>query len=277
VLGYLFLTETYAPVLLSRRKIQLQQDERELNGNMPTKSMYFIKDEDERSLPTKLRHSLRRPLVIFAQPIVMTMSIYQALLFGTTYSIYTNIEKIFSHEPYDFDSRQIGLLYLGPGLGFLTAIWFLVPKIDVVYNRLTERNNGQELPEFRLPLANIGAVLIPASLFAFAWTVEYRLHWIIPTIATYFYGIGQEMIFITVQNYYIDSFREYAASAIAAGSVFRSVVGGVVPLFAPMMFEKIGYGWGVSVFAFLSLLIAPSPIIFYYYGQRVRDRFQAHF
>ena len=50
------------------------------------------------------------------------------------------------------------------------------------------------------------------------------------------------MILNTTQNYYIDSFEKYAASAIAAGAVFRSLFGGVVPLFAPLLFDRLGYG-----------------------------------
>ena len=61
------------------------------------------------------------------------------------------------------------------------------------------------------------------------------------------------MILNTTTNYYIDSFEKYSASAIAAGAVFRSVVGGIVPLFAPGMLEDLGYGWGISVFGCESL------------------------
>lgn len=228
---------------------------------------------DDRPLSVKLRQSMKRPIVIFIQPIVLVMSAYQALIFGTTFSIFTNMQKIFGEMPYFFDSEQIGLLYLFPGAGFLIAVWFLVPKIDTIYNKLTEKNGGKSMPEYRLPLANIGSVLLPASLFWFAWATEYRLHWAVIMMAALFYGLGQVLIFNTVQNYYIDSFSKYAASAIAGGSVFRSIAGGVVPLIAPVMFEKLGYGWGVSIFAFLAVAIAPSPILFYYYGPKLRERF----
>jgi hypothetical protein len=205
------------------------------------------------------------------------MSLYQAIIFATTYSIYTNMQAIFSSQPYNFTSEQIGLLYLGPGLGFLSSVWFLVPKIDTVYNKLTQKHNSTPLPEYRLPLANIGSLLIPTGLFWFAWTIESRAHFMIPIIATFFYGIGQVLILNTTQNYYIDSFEKYAASAIAGGSVFRSLMGGVVPLFSPMLFDKVGYGWGISVFGFASVVVAPAPAVFYVYGERVRERFKIKF
>jgi multidrug resistance protein len=297
-IGVIFLRETYAPVLLARRKKAMttkyyshanRQTNGSSNGNSETDPLldgahgettpskdpgFWYEGEDLRPLHTKLLASLKRPVAIFLQPIVFTMSLYQAIIFGTTYSIYTNMQSIFSAPPYNFNSEQVGLLYLGPGLGFLTSVWFIVPRIDTVYNALANRNNnGVAIPEYRLPLANIGSVLIPASLFAFAWTVEARLHFMIPIAISFFYGIGQVVILNTVQNYYIDSFEKYAASAIAGGSVFRSLMGGVVPLFAPVMFERLGYGWGISVFGFLAVLVAPSPLVFWYYGPALRERF----
>ncbi|KAF2647648.1 MFS general substrate transporter [Lophiostoma macrostomum CBS 122681] len=265
--GYIFLKETYAPVILSARKTSYEHDAADADG-----TKYRYEGEDSRPMRQKLAHSLSRPPKIFAQPIVAIMSIYQALIFGTTYSLYTNFQDIYGGS-YGFSTEIVGLLYLGPGLGFLFAVWFLVPRIDDVYKALTARNNDKPAPEFRLPLANIGAVLIPISLFWFAWTVEKHKHWAVSIAATFFYGIGQVMILNTTQNYYIDSFEKYAASAIAAGTVFRSLVGGVIPLFAPALFERIGYGWGISVFAFVSLALAPAPLFFFYYGKPVRERF----
>lgn len=264
--GFLFLRETYAPALLQKRKQKLEQQP----NHHP--NSYRIDGQDERPMGTKIARSLTRPLRILTQPIVLVMSTYQALIFGTTYSIYTNMQPIYGGE-YGFTTEQVGLLYLGPGIGFLTAVWFLVPRIDTVYNALASRNDGKAKPEHRLPLANIGALAIPVSLFWFAWTVQAHAHWFASIAATFFYGVGQVMILNTCQNYYIDSFEKYAASAIAAGAAFRSVFGAVVPLFAPAMFDRLGYGWGISVFGFLAVAIAPAPLVFFFFGERVRDRF----
>lgn len=264
LLGFIFLQESYAPVLLARRKQELESS---------GEGKYYFEGEDNRPLNQRLAHSLFRPLkILCTQPIVMTMAAYQALIFATTYSIYTNMESIYT-DIYGFSTAQVGLLYLGPGLGFLTAVWFIIPRIDTVYNYLSKKHGNEGMPEYRLPLANIGAVLLPLSLFWFGWTVEYHAHWFVTILSTYFYGVGQITIFNTVQNYYIDSFEKYAASAIAAGTLFRSVIGGVIPLFAPRLFESVGYGWGISAFAFMGVVLAPSPLIFYRYGAFLREKF----
>lgn len=264
ITAFIFLKETFVPALLAHRKRELLQTE---GGD------YYFDREDDRPLTTKLTQSIQRPLrILFTQPIVITMASYQALIFATTYSLYTQFQSIYGTD-YGFSTLQIGLVYLGPGLGFLVAVWFLVPRIDTVFNMLTKRHGGVQKPEYRLPLANIGAVLIPISLFVFAWTIEFHAHWFASIAATFFYGIGQVAIFNSVQNYYIDAFERYAASAIAAGALFRSLVGGVIPLFTPLLLDKYGVGWGMSVFGFVGVALAPSPLLFYYFGEGLRERF----
>lgn len=266
-MAFFFLEETYVPVLLERRKKELESKHSDKE--------YYIEGTDDRPLSRKLGQAITRPLrILFTQPIVLIMAAYQALIFATTYSLYTQFDSIFGKDgDYDFSIMQVGLLYLFPGLGFLVAVRFLVPRIDQVFNHLTKKHNNESKPEYRLPIANVGSVLIPISLFWFAWTVEYKVHWAVPMVSTFFYGIGQVAIFNSTQNYYIDAFEKYAASAIAAGAFFRSLMGGVVPLFVPTLFDSLGVGWGMSVFAFISVALAPSPLIFYYYGGRLREKF----
>jgi multidrug resistance protein len=195
--AYFFLHESYAPVLLYRRKRTLEEQSSDFNIS------YSIKGHDTRPLKAKLLHSLSRPFRILFTPIVLMMSTYQAVCFATAYSIFTNLQRIYGGE-YGFNNEQVGLTSLGPGLGFLTAVWFIVPRIDTVYNRLTAKNDGVGKPEYRLPLANIGGVLLPVGLFWFAWTVETHRHWFVTLAATYFFGVGQVSILNCTTNYYID-------------------------------------------------------------------------
>jgi hypothetical protein len=41
--------------------------------------------------------------------------------------------------------------------------------------------------------------------------------------------------------------------------------------------REVGYGWGISCFGFVTVLIAPSPLLFYYFGERIRERIQITF
>ena len=257
-----------ATILLQRRSGRLQRDN-------PDKR-YVVDGVSKQSMFVKIRSNCTRAIkILVTQPAVLTMSAYQALVFASLYSLYTAYPSIWKSEPYKFNRIHVALAYLGPTVGFLLTVVFIVPNIDKVYNRLAARSSdGQGKPEYRLPLANIGAVLLPISLFWFGWAIEYKLKWPTPLAATLFFGACQLSIFNTVQNYYIDSFESAAASALAAGSFLRSVVGGVVPLFVPQLFETVGYGWGMSVFGFVSVALMPAPLLFYRYGASLREKFK---
>lgn len=68
----------------------------------------------------------------------------------------------------------------------------------------------------------------------------------------------------------IDAFTVYAASAIAANTVLRSIVGGLLPLAGLSLYEKLGLGWGNSLVAFIALGLTPVPFVFYIWGERIR-------
>jgi hypothetical protein len=72
--------------------------------------------------------------------------------------------------------------------------------------------------------------------------------------------------------YLIDVFTVYAASAMAANTVFRSVVAAVLPLAGPTMYAKLGYGWGNSLLGFVALACVPIPFYFIKYGERMRTK-----
>lgn len=78
---------------------------------------------------------------------------------------------------------------------------------------------------------------------------------------------------MTVQTYLVDSFTVYAASAIAANSVLRSILAALLPLAGLSMYENLGYGWGNSLLAFVALILSPVPVLFRVYGERIRTRY----
>jgi MFS family permease len=73
IVGYFFLHESYAPIILSRKKASMESEEGATNK-------YRFEGEDDRPLSKKMLHSLKRPFRIITQPIVLIMSAYQALI-----------------------------------------------------------------------------------------------------------------------------------------------------------------------------------------------------
>ena len=81
---------------------------------------------------------------------------------------------------------------------------------------------------------------------------------------------------MTIMTYLVDAFHIYAASAIAANSLLRSLAGALLPLAGLKMYNKLGIGWGNSLLGFISLALIAIPVVFSRYGERIRTnpRFQ---
>jgi hypothetical protein len=63
------------------------------------------------------------------------------------------------------------------------------------------------------------------------------------------------LIFQSIQTYVVDAFTLHAASALAAVIFLRSIAGFGFPLFAPIMYEKLGYGNGDTILACAAIVL----------------------
>ena len=104
------------------------------------------------------------------------------------------------------------------------------------------------------------------------WTAQYHVHWIVPIAALAPFGLGLMGILAPLQTYMIDCFPQYAASAVAGMSALRCLLGAVLPLAGPPLYQHLGLGWGNSLLGFIALLFAPVPMIVIRVGARYRAR-----
>jgi hypothetical protein len=74
--------------------------------------------------------------------------------------------------------------------------------------------------------------------------------------------------------YLVDCFNLYSASALAANTMARSIVGAVLPLAALPMYDKLGLGWGNSLLGFIAALLIPAPWLILRYGELLRKKYE---
>lgn len=214
------------------------------------------------------RVSIIRPFkMLLFSPILLFLSLFMAIIYGYLYLLFTTFTEIFTQQ-YHFTIGVTGLAYLGIGIGNLIGLIFTGKSMDKLVK--SKSVNGDLKPEYRLPPMIYVAPFIPIGLLVYGWTAEKHVHWIAPIIGTMLFGFGLITTFISVQTYIVDAFIIYAASALAANTVFRSVLGAVLPLAGPKMYQTLGLGWGNSLLAFIALVLCPIPWIFYHYGERIR-------
>ena len=166
-----------------------------------------------------------------------------------------------------------GLHYIAYGLGLFFGTQLGTRLSDRIYRTLKQRNHGQGRAEYRLPLIIGFSLLSPASLILYGWTINPKIHWIVPTIGAFFFGIGYILPTQCYISYTIECYGKHSASASAATNVFRNIAGFAFPLFGPLLYKKLGWGWGNSLLALVLLISAlPTTLVLWWFGAKLRAR-----
>ena len=169
-----------------------------------------------------------------------------------------------------FNIGESGLIFIGVGLGSTFGAYLTIP-LSRHYPKLIVKWRGFPPPEERLYGAMIGAPLLVVGCFWLGWTGQYpSIHWIVPAIATVPIGASVVLIFNAFLSYLVDTYLQYSASAFSANTIIRSCVGAALPLFTVQMFDRLGINWACTLLGLCSLILAPSPFLFYKYGTWVR-------
>jgi multidrug resistance protein len=263
VIGTFILSETYEPILLSKKAAKLRRD---------TGKSYFTNTGAEpQTLGSRLSRSLTRPLRLLAtQPILQVVAIFLAYNFGILYIVLSTFATLWI-ERYGQSASESGLHYIALVTGYTVAGQVGGKVMDRLWKHLKTRYGEDTAPEYRVPLMIPGAILIPLGLFIYGWAAERHFHWIVPDVGIGIFGCGIILNTQAMQAYVIEAFRKYVASASAASQFLRSIAGFAFPIFAPVMYSKLGYGWGNSILALAFIVLGwPAPFLLWRYGAKLR-------
>ncbi|KAE8383216.1 major facilitator superfamily domain-containing protein [Aspergillus bertholletiae] len=265
IIGSLAVPETYAPVLLQRRAAKLSK----LTGKVYQSKVEV--DQGKKTPREAFQIALSRPwILLFREPIVLLLSIYMAIIYGTLYMMFAAFPIVYQGQR-GWNQGVSGLAFLGIMVGMIIAVSYTLWD-NKRYVNTQARHNGFAPPEARLPPCLIASVVIPIGLFWFAWTNYPSIHFMASIAAGAPFGFGMVLVFLSLMNYLIDAYTIFAASVLAANSVLRSIFGAVFPLFTSYMYHDLGVHWASSIPAFLALACVPFPFLFYKYGPVIRTR-----
>lgn len=125
--------------------------------------------------------------------------------------------------------------------------------------------------ETRLLLMMIGAVSLPGGILLFAWTAKNPDPWP-QIIAGVPIGLGIQLINMQGLNYIVDCYGVNANSAVAAITFMRSLFASGFPIFAKSMYATLGVAWATTMLALFGAILAPVPVLFYFFGENIRAR-----
>ncbi|KAI9820151.1 MAG: hypothetical protein M1826_000945 [Phylliscum demangeonii] len=268
LLNVLFLHETYPPQVLVGKAAALRR--RTKNWGIHAKQEEI--EVDVRRLVAK---NFSRPLRLLAtEPVVLLLSLYMAAIAGLV-ALFLTAYPIAFQQLRGFGPGLGGLPFFGVIVGELLAAVFIL-LLQPAYNRqLAAAHQHVPVPEWRLPAVIVGAVCFTLGLFCFGWTgARPEVHWMVPTVSGVLTGFGLLAVFLQSLNYLVDTYLMFAASAIAATTLLRSLATAGFPMLSRCLFRALGLQWAASLLGCLALLLVPVPVVFYVYGPSMRARSQ---
>ncbi|EGV64916.1 Synaptic vesicle transporter SVOP [Yamadazyma tenuis] len=256
--------ETHGATILKRRAAKL----RKLTGD---DKYYTIAQLKPRTFKEVAKQSLLRPFILLSEFIVFLVTIYMAINYGLLYMFFFAIPVVYQ-EGKGWSASKTGIMFIPIGVGVLCSTGAAI-YINKDYNRRAQkyRDRGEiPPPELRLIPMMFSCWLVPIGLFIFAWSSYPTISWAGPCFSGFATGFGFTTLYNPANNYIVDSYQHYAASALAAKTFVRSIWGAAVPLFTIQMYHKLGYQWATSLMAFISLACCIIPFLFFYFGARIR-------
>lgn len=256
--------ETYAPTLLRRRAAKMEA--------ILGKPHLVDGVGEEKTLLSQLKVGALRPwLLLIFEPIVMLLSIFLSVVQATMFLLFAAYPIVFQ-QVRGWRQGVASLPFLAVALGIVISLFYAALFDQQRYAKVVAKSNGRAPPEARLPPAMLGSVALPIGLFWFAWTNDPSTFWLISVSAGVFTGFGMVLLYMSLTNYIVDTYLGYAASALAASTVCRSVAAAVFPLFTSSMYNSLGIHWASSVPGFMSVVFVPCLLCFYKWGHVIRSK-----
>ncbi|KAG1863137.1 MFS general substrate transporter, partial [Suillus subluteus] len=253
----LVMSETRSSIILAH----IAKDTRKMTGDPRYRSSAEI---DRPSMTSLIKTSCTRPLyLLFTEPIVQSFSLWVGFVWGVVYCLFESVTTEFQ-SVYNFSVRDTGfVLLVGAIIGFLANMYQ-----ETLYRKYFPIK-GQEA---RLYMPCAAAFVLPVSMFIYAWTASPNIPWIVPLIGLTAFMSGVFVIFQVSFLYLADCYGPFASSAQAGQGLARNIMALSFPLFTQQMFAGMTYKWGLTLWALLSVVMAPTPWVLFFYGSKIRPR-----
>ncbi|KAI6084022.1 caffeine resistance protein [Hypoxylon rubiginosum] len=257
--------ETYGPLILRRRADRIRKETR--NSNYYTQAERL---DGDRSPGTVLGRALTRPLrLLLFHPIIQVSAILSGFNYGIMYVTISTFSEIWT-SLYHQSVEISGLHYIAFSLGELAGSQVGAPLMDYWYKRQQSRNPA---PESRIPLMFPSIIASWGGILMYGWAAQYQVQWSVVDIGVFIAMFGMQLGGMSTTAYVIDAYGDHTSSAMAASQFFKSLMAFCFPLFAPSMYQALGYGWGNSLLALVGMLLSiPLPIFLWKYGARLRAK-----
>ncbi|KIM85604.1 hypothetical protein PILCRDRAFT_65721 [Piloderma croceum F 1598] len=213
-----------------------------------------------------------QPLQMFKYPSVVFPAIYYAVAFGwASIEPALTVATIF-HTNYGFNTAQNGLvLGISLMLGAFIGELFGGHALDTILRQYRQKHDGVPEPEVKLRGIWLGTVMLPAGLLVYGFTIQYKVHYIVPTIGMGIANFGLQIIATVSYSYSTDCYKVWVfLLGTLQGSI--SYYSMLIELGIQPLGKAIGFQFAFIIYALIALVCFTPMLWLMRYGHRTRER-----
>ncbi|KAJ5611165.1 MFS general substrate transporter [Penicillium lagena] len=220
---------------------------------------------------TQYWNQLYEPVsALFKFPAVTyVMLSYSSLLVWFTV-IATTQSEFFALEPYRFGTAEIGLLNIPPFIGAVLGCVWGGPISDWSIQRLSIRNNGVYEPEMRLYIAILPALIGPAGILLYGYSLAKGMPWIWPCLGSGLYSFSMAGLLPISLTFLIDSYSEIIGSALVGVNFVQYMFATIVIFALDPWIQGMGLQNTFILIGCLAFLVNLLCIPMIWFGKRWR-------
>ena len=242
VFGCIIIRETYAPILLKREADALHRTEGTSTAIRGQRSQGVLLRVNPSSLRS-LELSVKRPVIqLMAFVMAVGFGMYTLVL-----SVYATVFIDRYHQSPSIGSLRYIAIAIAIAIGAALASQCGRHLMDFVLLRLkAQSQDGETIPEFRVPMLAIGAVTVPIGLFWLGWAIAYHLSWVMVDVGATIFSCGAFVIGQAVLAYLLDRVRRRAGVSQRRGTNFEQRFGLRLPTLYTEALREFGLWLGIQ-------------------------------
>ncbi|KAK6203405.1 A Q resistance multidrug resistance transporter [Scheffersomyces amazonensis] len=208
---------------------------------------------------------LIRPMhsvVLLKHPPVALVIAYSSCCFAVVYFFNMTISYSYAHDPYNFKSIIIGLLYIPNSITYIIASIIGGKWNDHLLAKYAKSHNGELAPESRISWNLVTAIILyPPACLIFGWSLKYGVFWLVPLIGTAIFGFASMLVIGATVTYLVDTLPGKGATGVALNNLIRQILAATATFIVEPLLRAIGPGilftilMGIMSIASISLLI----------------------
>ncbi|KAM3450523.1 hypothetical protein MY3296_005986 [Beauveria thailandica] len=194
---------------------------------------------------------------------ILIVVYYTSITFASNYLLNISVQGVFSRPPYDWPVMIVGLTYIPSSVGAAAGAILGGRWTDHCMKRGAKRDGrvdaatGKPIyhPQDRISENFwVAAIMYPAALLWYGWTVRENVFWIVPLVANFFFGFGFMLISSVTMTVMTEFVPGSTTTGVAVTNLVRNTLGCVAAVIADPLIHAIGNGWTFTMAFFVCIL-----------------------